>query len=214
FGYALEGEIMAAQKKWSEATLAVKMAIKRQPAPVLALRLYGLLEISGKHADASAFASTWVKENPKDATLPLMLAQQSQQENDYKAAAAAYKKVLDIDPDNVVALNNLAWILSEQKDPAALEYAEHAHRLAPFNAGVIDTLGWALTRTGDAKRGVELLRMASNIASGQPDIRLHFAQALIATGDKADARKELTELTKLDKSSPIRAEAEKLLGTL
>jgi Flp pilus assembly protein TadD len=84
--------------------------------------------------------------------------------------------------------------------------------LAPFNPTVLDTLGWALTQNGQAKRGAELLRMASSLAPAQGDIRLHLAKALLATGDKAGARQELAGLSKLDKASPIRIEAEKLLA--
>jgi predicted Zn-dependent protease len=122
--------------------------------------------------------------------------------------------VLQIDANNSVALNNLAWVLGETNDPKAIEYAEQAHRIAPFNPSVMDTLGWALTRNGQAKRGLELLRMASAMAPGSADIRLHLAKAMIETGDKAGAREALAPLSKLDAASPLRAEAEKLLTTL
>lgn len=215
FGFVLEGEILLAQKKTSESAQAFREALSREPSPLAAARLYVALASAGKDSDATAVGAKWMQDHPKDPTIPLLLAQQSQQRKDLSGAAAGYQKVLEIEPDNVVALNNLAWILSEQKNPQGLEYAERAHRLAPFNPGVLDTLGWALVRSGDAKRGVQLLRMASSLAPMQGDIRLHLAQALVDSGDKAGARKELTELsTKLDKASPIRAEAEKLLATL
>ncbi len=154
-------------------------------------------------------------QHPDDVTIPLMLAQQHQQQKDLAAAKTGYRKVLGIDADNVVALNNLAFLLTEEKDPKGLEYAEHAHRLAPFNPNILDTYGWSLMRNGQAARGAKLLQMAASLAPGEPEIRLHLAQALAASGDKAGARKELGPLTtKLDKNSPIRAEAEKLLGTL
>jgi Flp pilus assembly protein TadD len=80
---------------------------------------------------------------------------------------------------------------------------------------VIDTLGWALVRTGDTKRGVELIHAASNLAPTNSEIRLHLATAMIKAGDKVGARRELeTLLSKLEKSSPLRAEAEKLLGEI
>jgi FimV-like protein len=66
----------------------------------------------------------------------------------------------------------------------------------------------------DPKRGTELLRMAARLAPAQAEIRLHLAKALIAVGDKTSARQELAELSKLDKTSPVRAEAEKLQSTL
>ena len=116
--------------------------------------------------------------------------------------------------NNAVALNNLAWILTDANDPKGLEYAEEAHRIAPFNPTVLDTFGWSLARNGQAKRGVALLRMATALAPANAEIRLHFAKALLETGDKAGARNELTALSsKLDKASPIRAEAEKLLAS-
>ncbi len=213
-GFALEGELMMAQKKWSEAALAFKMGLDRQPIPQLAVLYYAALQNSGKAADGTAMANKWMKDHPDDATMPLFLAEQEQQRNNVAEAKSGYQKVLSIDANNVIALNNLASILSDEKDPKALEYAERAHQLAPFNPSIMDTLGWTLTRSGDTKRGVQLLQMATRLDPGQAEIRLHLAQALAQSGDKAGARKELTELTKLDKSSPIRAEAEKLLGTL
>ena len=122
---------------------------------------------------------------------------------------------LDIEPDNAVLLNDLAWALGELGDPKATEVAEKAYLQAPYNANVIDTLGWTLVRTGDTKRGVELIHAALNLAPTNSEIRLHLATAMIKAGDKAGARRELeTLLSKLAKSSPLRADAEKLLGEI
>jgi putative PEP-CTERM system TPR-repeat lipoprotein len=213
-GYGIEGEVLAAQHKWAEAATVFKTALARQPASAIAMRLYVVQQSAGQHAEANAMADKWIKDHPKDTGLVELIAQQSQQRKAFTEAIGGYKRVLDIDPDDVSSLNNLAWILTEQNDPKGVEYAEHAHRLAPMNPNVLDTLGWALTRKGEAKRAVELLRMASALAPAQAEIRLHLAKAQADSGDKAGARLTLTELSKLDKNSPIRAEAEKLLATL
>jgi Flp pilus assembly protein TadD len=105
-------------------------------------------------------------------------------------------------------------MLTEKKDPKGLEYAERAHLLAPFNAGVLDTLGAAYTANGNPKRAVPLLRMASTLVPTHAQYRLHLAKALADSGDKAAARQEIEPLTKLEKDSPVRARAEKLLSTL
>ena len=212
-GYALEGEILVAQKKLPEAADAFKAALAREPQPQIATRTYAALLAAGKGAEAAAFAKKWMGEHPQDVAIPLLLAQEDLQRKDLAAAKAGYQRVLRGDPDNTVALNNLAWILVDENDPKGLEYAEEAHRMAPFNPTVLDTLGWALTRNGQAKRGAELLRMATALAPANADIRMHLAKALLETGDKAGARQELTTLSKLDKSSPIRTEAEKLLAS-
>jgi putative PEP-CTERM system TPR-repeat lipoprotein len=213
-GYAIEGEVFATQRKWSEAATAFRNGMSHQPSPILAGRLYTALQSAGKGNEASAMAAKWMNEHPKDVFMLGFLAQQSQQRKDYPAAIAGYKKVLDINPDSIIALNNLAWLLAENKDRTALEYAERAHQQAPFNPNVLDTLGYVLTQNGDAKRAVPLLRMASTISPQRGEIRLHLAKALADSGDKAAARQTLTELTKLNKDSPVRAEAEKLLATL
>jgi putative PEP-CTERM system TPR-repeat lipoprotein len=213
-GFALEGEILAAQKKWNDAIVAYRKAIDKQPVPVLAVRIFTMLQAAGKADEAQAMATDWIKRHPKDPTLVQLVAERDQARKDYAKAIEGYKRVLEIDDDNVPALNNLAWILTEQKDPKGLEYAREAHRLAPMNPSVLDTLGWSVTRSGDAKRGVQLLRMASALAPNQTEIRLHLAKALIDAGEKSAAKQTLTELTSAEKDSPVKAEAQKLLQTL
>ncbi len=75
-GYALEGEVLAAQEKWPQAAAAYREAIAREPIPMLAVRRYEALQKVGA-ADASAFAAQWTKEHPKDVTLVAFLGQQS-----------------------------------------------------------------------------------------------------------------------------------------
>jgi putative PEP-CTERM system TPR-repeat lipoprotein len=213
-GYALEAEILLAEKKVPEATAAFRSGLQHEASAPVAARLYQILVASGQQSEADAMAARWINEHPKDLSLLQLVAQSNQIRKAYGAAIDGYKRVIEIDPDNVVALNNIAWIMVEQGDPKGVEYAERAHRLAPFSPNVLDTLGWARTRTGDPKRGVELLRMASSLAPGASEIRMHLAKALLDSGDKSGARAVLTDLTKLDNNSPVRAEAEKLLATL
>jgi len=212
-GYALEGEVLAAQGKWPQAAAAYRDAMSREATPMLALRRYETLQKVGA-ADASAFAAQWAKDHPTDITLLSYLGQQGIARKDYRGAIANYQAAMKLDPDNTVILNNLAWVLAETGDPKAREYAAAAYRQAPFNPNVIDTLGWAELQSGDAQKGVELLRAASNLAPANTSIRLHLAKGLIKTGDRAGAKKTLEPLSKLDAASPARAEADKLLSGL
>jgi putative PEP-CTERM system TPR-repeat lipoprotein len=213
-GYALQGDILAASKKWDEAAAAYKAAIDRQPLGGLVVLQYASLQSGGKSAEARALAKKWTAEHPDDTAIPLMLAGESLRRNDMAAARQGYEHVLSVDADNFVALNNLASLLAQQGDAKAVEYAERAHAIAPFNPAVLDTLGWTLAQMREPKRGVEFLRMATRLAPRQAEIRLHLVKAMIAAGDKAGARQEAAALLTLDKSSPIRLEAEKLQATL
>ena len=212
FGYALEAEILALDQKWNEAASTLRTALSKQPLPPLALSYYTSLQRAGKSAEATSFAEKWIRDHPKDTILLQGLGQQAQQNQDNATAIARYKAVLAIDPDNTVALNNLAWTLGEAGDPKAREYAERAYQLAPFQPNVVDTLGWTLVRTGDVARGTQLLRVASNLAPGNNEIHLHLGRALLKSGDKDGARKVLEPLTKLDSAPVIKADAEKALA--
>lgn len=213
-GYTLEGELLFAEKKYAQAIPLYQQALKREPLAPLAVRTYVVMQAAGMRAEADAMASEWNKQHPKDTALLQAVAEQEQLRKNYGAALGGYKRILAIDEDNVSALNNTAWILTEQGNAEAVQYAERAHRLAPLNPNVLDTLGWAVTRTGDPKRGTQLLQMALAGAPNNAEIRLHLGKAQLDSGNKPAARQTLTELSKLDKNSPVRAEAEKLLASM
>jgi len=213
-GYMLEGDIYAAQKQWPGAEHAYREALKHENATVPATRLHAVLVQAGKVSEANTFASSWVKNNPKDAGFQMYLADQSLRTKDYKTAANYYKAVIAQQPRNAVALNNLAFVAGQTGDPNAVKYAEQALAIAPESAAIQDTLGWLLVEKGDTQRGIELLRQAVAGAPNAGEVRLHLAKALIKTGDRKGARSELEAITKLDRQPAARAEAEKLLATL
>ena len=113
-----------------------------------------------------------------------------------------------------MALNNLAWIYQQEKDPRALEYAEKANQLAPDNPATLDTLGWILIEQGNTSRGLPLLQKANSLAPDAPDIHYHLILGLVKAGDKAKARKELEQLLASGKSFANIEEARTLLKQL
>jgi tetratricopeptide (TPR) repeat protein len=114
-----------------------------------------------------------------------MLAQLNQKSNHFSEAIERYRKILELSPDNVIALNDLAYLLSESGNQTdeALKYAERAGELAPDNAAVSDTLGWLYYRKGLYKMAVPHLETAvSKGASARR--RLHLAMAYLKAGDE------------------------------
>jgi putative PEP-CTERM system TPR-repeat lipoprotein len=213
-GYVFEAEVLVAQKRYAEAARAYAEALKRQASPLLVTRQHFLLEVAGKRGEGDAAAARWLRENPKDTVVRLYLAERDLYRKDYKAAARRYREILALQPNNPVALNNLGWTLSQLGEPEAVEYAEKAYSLAPNNPAIADTLGWMLVERGDMKRGMELLSKAAADAPNALQIRLHYAKALLKTGDKAGARRELEQVRQAPEQSPLRVEAEELLKQL
>ena len=169
---------------------------------------------TARSADATALASRWLKENPKDVVVRTYLGERALRNKDYKEATKYFKETVALQPENAVFLNNLAWTSNQLKDPAAIGYAEKAYALAPTSPNILDTYGWMLFQKGDVKRAVELLTEAAGRAPKAGEIRLHLAQALIESGDKAAARKELEAILQLGADVPQRAEAQALLAKL
>ena len=213
-GYAIEGETFVLRKEWPDAAAAFGKALSRQPLPALAIRRYNALQNAGKQAEATAMADKWFKDHPKEIALRGFVAEQYLKKKEYPAAIRQYEAALEIEPNNALYLNNLAYMLNELGDPKARKYAEQVYVLAPTNPAVLDTLGWILVQRGDAARGLDLLKTAVRVSPTQNDIRLHLAKALLKTGDKAGAKTELERLAKLDEAGEVRDEAQKMLKEL
>lgn len=194
-----------------EALRSLRKALELAPIAPIAIRLHGVLK-QKEGAAADGFAAAWLKQHPKDTGFLLYMGDRAIGRKDYEAAARHYRAVLESQPDNTAALNNLAWAAGRQNNPLAIQYAEKANRLAPGQPAVMDTLAMLLLDKGETGRALELLQKAVERAPGLPQIRLNLAKALIRAGDKAAARKELEELSRLGGKFSGQAEVAQLMG--
>ena len=121
-------------------------------------------------------------------------------------------------PDNLVALNNLAWLLGEQ--PAARGrargLAQRSYFLAP-SVETADTLGWILARDGDLATALPLLRLsAAPRGDGRRDAEAayHLAYALRASGAAPEALAVLAPALEGAPAFAAQEDATRLLRTL
>lgn len=212
-GYLLEGDSLAAQGRLQSALSAYGKAFERKPSRKLALRLASLFREAGQPTKALAVLSSWLREHPDDSIVRQYLAVSYQSLGKDLLAEREYRAVLTADPDNVVALNNLAWLMMDRSPSDAKEYALRAYELAPESAAAADTLGWILLQTGDIEGGRSLLDKAAQ-NSGDPSIHYHWVVALHKSGAVVEAKRVLSSLLRETKNFPERAEAEKLLKRL
>ncbi len=211
-GYLLEGDIYTASKQWTPAERAYRDALKADPQSIAsALKLHGALMNAGKKADADVFARKWIAEHPNDTVFRSYLAEQALRSKDYKASVALYQAIIAQQPNNVAALNNLAWALGQLGDAKAIGYGERALQLAPDSPLVLDTVGALLVAKGETAKGVDYLARAVSLAPNRPDIRFNYAKALLKAGRTEDARKELTKLQGVEQDYAGKAEVAALL---
>jgi len=213
-GYMAEGDIYSQQKKWAEAATAYRSGLSKLRSPYLAVKAHSALLAANRAKDAAQFSTEWLNSNPKDPIFRMYLGDRSVGAKQYEAAAEQYKAVLVISPKNAIALNNLAFVAGQLKDPQATQYAEDAHKLQPNNPSILDTLGMLLADKGETARAIELLRQATALDPNAWPIRIHLAKTLAQAGQQSAAKKELEPLLKQDEQSPARIAATELLRTL
>lgn len=209
-GYVLEGDINASSKQWPEAIAAYRNGLKQAPAPELAIKLHTALLASGNTAEAEKSAVTWTKEHPKDIAFRMHLGDVATARKDYPAATQHYRNALEIQPNNALVLNNLAWVSGEMKSPKAMEYAEKANLLSPNQPPFMDTMAMLLVSKGETAKAIELLRKALEISPQATAIQLNLAKVLIGAGRKDEARKELDALAKLGEKFTAQSEVARL----
>jgi putative PEP-CTERM system TPR-repeat lipoprotein len=212
-GWIFEGDIAASEKDWTAAEAAYRTAMQRQPAdmePVV--KLHQVLSRSGKPEAAERMAADRIKERPQDATFRFYLGDQAMAAGRNAEAESHYRAVLQQQPQNAAAMNNVAWLMVQQGKPGALPIAEQANRLQPGRPPLQDTLAAALAAEGKAKEAVEVQKRAVLGDLKNPSYKLHLAELYLKAGDKAFARAELDELAQLGDKFPQQAKVTELIA--
>jgi putative PEP-CTERM system TPR-repeat lipoprotein len=214
-GFVFEGDIQASHRNLDAAATAYRNALAKAPSQSeTAVKLHSTLRAANKTADADRFSQAWLKDHPKDARFLFHLGDLALFQRDYAGAEARYRQTLELNPDNAIALNNVAWMMARQGKPGALEYAEKANKLAPNQPVFMDTLGYVLSEAGQHDRAIEVQKQAIAAQPNTHMFKLTLANIYIKAGKKAEAEKELNELAALGDQFNGQAEVARLLKSL
>jgi Flp pilus assembly protein TadD len=131
--------------------------------------------------------------NPVSPNLWLQLGLVLDSSGQSEEARASYEQVLKLEPDNAIALNNLAYKIAETGGDLdqALTFAQRAKQKMPQDLNVADTLGWIYIKKNLSDSAIEIFRdlVAKNPAN--PTYRYHLGMAFYQKGDKPQAKREL-----------------------
>lgn len=213
-GYVLEAAAQTAARRYAAAADTLATAFERDPTWPVAIRLVETLQLAGRLAEALRASQAWAAQNPQHVPGMLLLAGLLQEGRRQDEALRAYEAILRLDGNNLAALNNSAWLTHELSRPGALALAERAYALAADNAAVLDTLGWILLGENREADAIVHLERAARLAPQVPQIRYHFAKALVALGRSDEARSVLMPLLAGDLDFEGRIDAQRLLDSL
>ncbi|UCC98565.1 MAG: tetratricopeptide repeat protein [Phycisphaerales bacterium] len=140
-------------------------------------------------------------------------------------SAELYQRLLELEPGNVIAMNNLAWTMSAQqgKHAEALELAKKGLKIAPNYIDLIDTRGVVYYRLGEYEKAIQdftnCMDLHPGITPATVATRFHLAKALAQVGQRGKAMEELNRALELESrigglSTADLAEAQRLLRQL
>jgi uncharacterized protein (TIGR03790 family) len=170
-----------------------------EAAIVLNIRAESLVA-RGDRAGAQASFERATELAPQYAGAQMQLAQLYDVTNQFERATDRYRKVVELQPKNIAALNNLAYNLAERLNaPAdALPFAQRAAELAVGNPIILDTLAWIEYLTGDVAAAEKRLPQILRLVPRNPEIRMHAAAIYAASNLKTAADEHLREALRLN----------------
>ncbi|MBA4177486.1 MAG: PEP-CTERM system TPR-repeat protein PrsT [Leptothrix sp. (in: Bacteria)] len=213
-GHNMEAEVEASRQNWAAAQAAYRASLQRAKTSETTAKLHTVLMAAGKAAEAERLSAEWTKANPKDAAFLYYLGDLALAQKKLDEAEARYRAVLEVQPENALAMNNVAWLLASQRKPGAVALAEKADALLPNRAPILDTLALALEADNQLPKAVEAQKRAVALAPKDPGMSMRLAKLYIKAGDKTLARNELEALSRLGDKFTGQAEVATLLKSL
>jgi len=148
-----------------------------------------------RKGDAQQSINSLEKARQQDVNNPVIttnLAMLYETQHKTDVARKYYEMAIKIDPNNPLALNNLAYLITESNGDLdiALTYATRAKQRLPQHPEINDTLGWIYLKKNLTDNALDTFRNLVVQAPQSSTYHYHYAMALTQKGDREHARKE------------------------
>ncbi len=200
----MQGRILLIEGDYSKAIPLLAKFYQAIPSSQNAIFIAAAKIRNNQRAEAIAGLEQHLEKNQGAANIRELLANFYTQAEP-KKALEAYEVIIESQPNNAVALNNLAWLNMEANHfDAALAYVEKAYQLAGNVPNISDTYGQVLLKSGDKVAALGKAEEAYSLSKGKDvDITLNYIELLIINNNNDKAR---TLLSEVKPSSDIQTE--------
>lgn len=184
--------VLAKQGKLPEARKYLQgvSAGDAQQRTQLTLAEANLLREANAYQEAFDFLSRAVARAPDTPDLLYDHAMAAEKVNRIDVLESNLRRVIEMRPTHAHAYNALGYSLADRnlRLPEARKLIETAHKLAPEDPFILDSLGWVLHRQGSNEEALAHLQRAYEL---RPDgeIAAHLGEVLWALGRQDEARK-------------------------
>lgn len=197
--------LLAAQEQLHEARsyLAALRQKHPQQAPLFWNAEAELLSDSSELVDAHSVLSEAIEQHPNQIALRLERSFLSEQLDDISLVEVDLRHVLAIDPQNIVALNALGYVLADRttRYNEALDLIKKALALKPEDAAIMDSLGWVQFHMGRLDAAEKNLQKAYKKLSDD-EIAAHLIELYWTSGQSKKAAKIYKSIQKAAPNHP------------
>ena len=208
--YDLLAQLQIQNKNLDQASAAAEKAIELNSSDGEAVMLYAQIELlRGQTANAIGAWEKWMAAHPHDAAALAILGTLEEARGDMGNAEAYYRKSLQIQPQQPVAANNLAYrmLSSGENVDVALTLAQKARQGMPNSPNTADTLAWAYYHKGTYAFARDLLEEAVKTEPNDAAMHYHLGMVYSKLQDKNNAEIHLKKAVSLAPDSPIGKDA-------
>jgi tetratricopeptide (TPR) repeat protein len=217
--YDLLGTALFQKKDFSGADAAFHKAVEldKDNSDAL-LKLAQAQAAEGSVSQALATYQQSIKDHPREISFYLLAGMMYESQSNFDQAKAMYQQALNIQPDNPLASNNLAYLMLQQGGnvDVALAMAQTARRGMPDSPAAADTLGFAYYQKGVYRSAIDMFQESLRLSEKQgaaddATVHYHLGLAYQKANQPVLARQQLERVLKI---SPNNSDARKALSEL
>ncbi len=200
-------DLAMAQGDYATAIERLRRAQELEPTEAGVVTLARVYRRADRPEQAREVLEAWSQERSGEPgpAVKRLLAELLDRAGEGEAAARLYRQLLLENPDDVVALNNLAWLIYDDRPRQAVAMSERVLELAPELTEARHTLALALREAGETERAVRTLEQVVAEAERERYV-LDLAELYIEQRRGAEARDPLQRLLESgDLADPQRA---------
>jgi tetratricopeptide (TPR) repeat protein len=194
-GYTRMGQLLGAEKRFSEAEKEFQRALQADPNDIEAVRgLATAYVVEKRSGDAVAYVRSLLAKAPDNLNYNLLLGQLLAGEKDYRGAEGALLKAADLSKNNSAVLYLLGHVQAAggAKDRAIASY-ERAIQANPRDAQAYVMLGLLEEAQGNWQRAQELYRKALQVQPDSPQAANNLAYVMLQHGGNLDVALSLAQ---------------------
>ena len=176
----LEAQALKSSGKADEAVSLLQDFAKRQDKPESYIALAQMYSDTKRGSEAVKVLQDAQTKFPDDTTIGFELGAVFDKQKKFADAEAAFRQVLQKEPDNAPAMNYIGYMLAERGErlTESVDLLKKALAIEPDNGSYLDSLGWAYYKSDKLPLALDNLQRAADQLKSNSVIQDHYGDVL------------------------------------